>query len=122
MFLLIGAGAVAASAQDKEQEKPGNDRPVVVYYYDPFMSWDRWWYDPYMDDPYLRERRSLYYRREAVRDARSELREHLMEYNEDGVITADEREELNDNRADLNEARADLREYRRDQGYIDHRR
>ncbi len=121
LIILTGTIAVDVSAQDVADEKPGKEDQVIVhYYYDPFSEWDRWWYDPYENDPYLRERRAMFYRREAVRDARGVLNEHLMEYNEDGVITADERRELNDDRSELNEARADLREYRIDQGYVDY--
>lgn len=118
MILLIGIGTITVSAQEQSKDKP-SERPVVVYYYyDPFMAWDRWWYDPYRNDPFLRERRELYYHREAVRDARSELNEHLREYKEDGVITAEERRELDDDYADLNEALGKLEEYRIEEGYI----
>lgn len=91
IILLISAGAIGISAQ--EGEKP-RDRPIVIYYYDPFWSWNRSQYDsynPYLYDPYLRERRQIHYLREEVRDARNELKEHLDEYNLDGTVTADER-------------------------------
>jgi hypothetical protein len=111
LIVFISIGAVRVSAQEREKR---GDRPIVIYYYDPFWSWNRWQYDsydPYFYDPYLRERRQVYYLREEVRDARSDLKEHMDEYNSDGIITADERRELNEDYGDLNEALNDLEEY-----------
>ncbi len=108
IMLLLTIGALGVSAQDGEKPR---QRPIVIYYYDPFWSWDRWRYDPYAYDPYLRERRQIYYLREEIRDARSDLKEHMDEYNADGIITAKERRELNEDYADLNEALSELEEY-----------
>lgn len=53
MILLIGIGTITVSAQEQSKDKP-SERPVVVYYYyDPFMARDRWWYDPYRNDPFF---------------------------------------------------------------------
>lgn len=121
IIILTAFSAINVPAQTSEDDQLPEKRPVVVYYYyhDPFWAWDRYWYDPYANDPYLRERRQMYYRREAVRDAREDLNEHREEYNSDGVITAEERRELNDDYADLDEALAKLEEYDVDRGYYD---
>ena len=111
VIVFMSAGAVGVSAQ---QKKGKVERPIVIYYYDPFWSLNRWRYDsydPYFYDPYLRERRQVYYLREEVRDAREDLKEHMDEFNSDGIITAEERRELNDDYADLNEALSELEEY-----------
>ena len=112
IILFAGIGAMETLAQEKPRdEKP--QRPIIVRYYypDPFWSWNRWQYDPYFYDPYLRERRERYYLRDEVRDARSELNEHLEEYGSDGIITAEERRELDDDYSDLNEALSELEEF-----------
>lgn len=116
--LLVGASAVAASAQ-RISGGSVYKRPVVRYYYvrDPFWSWNNSWYgwnDPYYYDPYLRERRTRYYKEKDVRDKRKDLAEDREEYYEDGYLTDKEQRKLAKAERKYNEAVDDLRDYNND--------
>jgi hypothetical protein len=113
--LFIGFAVVDASAQ----RRGGRfiRRPVVVrqYYvrrYDPFR-YGNYWYDSYFYDPYLSERRQRYYLESELNGNRRELSKHLEKYNADGVITAKEREELNDDYRDVERAQRKLNDFKR---------
>lgn len=120
-FVLIFAGlAVNAAAQEKEMK---SDRPVAVRYYwvpDPF--WHSRWYDPFYDnrysyyDPYLQYRREKFSKQDKVREEAEELQEERRKARRDGVISADEREDINEERAEYLKARDELDEF-----YAEHR-
>ncbi|MDQ4120346.1 MAG: hypothetical protein M3209_02750 [Acidobacteriota bacterium] len=126
--LFIGALAVDASAQTRRGVRSVN-RPVIVrtyvarpYYYRPYYYgyggfWNRGFYDPFYDpyfyDPYLNYQRQKYYLEQELRGNERELRQHLEKYNRDGVITAKEREELDDDYRDVAKAKRKLQEFLR---------
>jgi hypothetical protein len=117
--LFIGLAAADASAQRRGVRVI--QRPVIVrnYYYRPNPYWYRnswrspYFYDPYFYDPYLNARRQRYYLENELRGNQEELRKHLLKYRADGVITAKEREELNDDYRDVARARRKLNEFSR---------
>ncbi len=124
-FLLIGSAVISTQAQRRGGTRVYR-RPVVVrpYYYSPFgysNFWGRGYYgssyfgDPYFYDPYLNAQRQRYYLREELRDNKRELQKHLQKYNADGVVTAKEREELNDDYSDVAKATRKLREFEGDE-------
>lgn len=126
--LFIGAMAVDASAQTRRGVRSVN-RPVIVrtyvarpYLYSPYYyGYNRFsrfgyydpFYDPYFYDPYLRAQRQRYYLEEELRGNQRELRKHLEKYNRDGVITAKEREELDDDYRDVAKAKRKLQQFNR---------
>lgn len=117
-ILLIGSAVISTQAQ-----RPGvvrvYRRPIIVrpYYYSPFSHWNYWgdsfYGDPYFYDPYLRAQRQKYYLQQKLNGNKRELRKHLEKYNADGVITAKEREELDDNYRDVEKATRKLKEFER---------
>ena len=119
MVLLTGLAAISVSAQSRGGR--GYRRPVVVrqYYVRPNPFWYRHYrgyssyYDPYFYDPYLNARRQLYYLERELNGNKAELRKHLEKYRADGVITAKEREELNDDYRDVEKAQRKLNEFSR---------
>jgi hypothetical protein len=122
IVLLIGPAAIAADAQRRGSRRVVVRqvvRPVVVrpYYYGYGRYWNRW-YNPYYDslyfyDPYLEARRQRYYLQNELRGNERELAKHLEKYRADGVITAKEREELNDDYRDVERAKRRLAEFDR---------
>ena len=125
--LFIGAMIADASAQTRRSVRAVN-RPVIVrtyvgrpyyrpYYYGYNRFWNRGFYDPFYDpyfyDPYLRAQRQRYYLEEELRGNQRELRKHLEKYNRDGVITAKEREELDDDYRDVAKAKRKLQQFNR---------
>ena len=119
MVLLTGLAAISVSAQSRGGRVIR--RPVVVrqYYVRPNPFWYRnYWgysnyYDPYFYDPYYEARRQQYYLERELRGNKAELRKHLDKYRADGVITAKEREELNDDYRDIEKAQRKLNEFNR---------
>ncbi|HEY8559193.1 MAG TPA: hypothetical protein VIL74_02235 [Pyrinomonadaceae bacterium] len=119
MILLGGLAAISVSAQTRGGRVIR--RPVVVrqYYVRPYPYWYRnYWgysgfYDPYYYDPYYEARRQQYYLERELSGNKEELRKHLQKYRADGVITAKEREELNDDYRDVEKAQRKLNEFRR---------
>ncbi|HEX8248493.1 MAG TPA: hypothetical protein VF599_10000 [Pyrinomonadaceae bacterium] len=114
--LFIGFAAVDASAQRRGGGR-FIQRPIVVrqYYvrrYNPYWYWNSW-DSAYFYDPYLSARRQRYYLENELRGNREELRKHLEKYNADGVITAKEREELDDDYRDVARAQRNLNNFRR---------
>lgn len=122
--LFIGFAAIDASAQRRGGGRTVQ-RPVVVrnYYirrYNPYWyryGWSPYYYDPYFYDPYLSERRQRYSLESELRGNREELRKHLEKYNADGVITAKEREELDDDYRDVERSRRRLNDFNRSRRY-----
>ena len=117
IVLFAGLAVADASAQRRGGGRFVQRRPVVVrqYYvrrYNPYWYWNSW-DSPYFYDPYLSERRQRYYLENELRGNREELRKHLEKYNADGVITAKEREELEDDYRDVERATRKLREFDR---------
>jgi hypothetical protein len=112
MVLLIGSAAIAAQAQRRTVTRVVV-RPVVVRpYYGYRRYWNRW-YNPYYDsfyfyDPYLEAQRQRNYLQNELNGNQKELRKHLEKYRADGVITAKEREELNDDYRDVEKAKRNL--------------
>ena len=96
-------------------------RPIVVRQYyvrqNPFWYRNYWagryYYDPYFYDPYLSLRREQYYLERELSGNKEELSKHLQKYRADGVISAKEREELNDDYRDVEKAQRKLNEFRR---------
>jgi hypothetical protein len=92
-------------------------RPVIVrpYYgwYNPYRRWNYWGNPYYYYDPYQQLREQQYYLERELSGNRAELRKHLEKYNADGVITAKEREELNDDYRDVEKAQRNLNEFNR---------
>ena len=116
-FLLIGTIVISTPAQRRGVVRVYR-RPVVVrpyYYYSPLSYWNYWdnayYGDPYFYDPYLRAQRQKYYLQQELNGNKRELRKHLEKYNADGVITAKEREELEDDYRDVERATRKLREF-----------
>lgn len=118
MILLIGATAVTASAQRRGGRVIR--RPVIVRQYyvqpDPFWYWNSWRSPYYYYDPYYSIGRQRYSLERELRGNREELRKHLEKYNADGVLTAKEREELNDDYRDIARAERNLNEFNRRYG------
>jgi hypothetical protein len=117
MVLLIGSMAVIASAQRRGGGRIVH-RPVVVrqYYirrHNPFRYWNTWGTPYYYYDPYLNERRQRNYLERELSGNKRELRKHLEKYNADGVITAKEREELDDDYRDVARAERELNRFNR---------
>jgi hypothetical protein len=116
MVLFIGATAVTASAQRRGGRVI--KRPVIVRHYyvrpNPFWYWNTWG-NPYYSyyDPYLSIRRQRDSLERELRGNREELRKHLAKYKADGVITAKEREELDDDYRDVARAQRELNEFNR---------
>jgi hypothetical protein len=112
MFLFIGIAATDASAQRRGGRRIY--RPVIVrqYYYNPYWYLDSWRYDSFYN-PYLSERRQRYYLQNELCGNREELRKHLEKYNADGIITAKEREELNDDYRDVRRSELKLKDFDR---------
>ena len=119
MVLLIGATAVTASAQRRGGRVI--KRPVIVRNYyirpNPFWYWNSWG-DPYYYyyDPYYSINRQRYSLERELRGNREELRKHLEKYNADGVLSAKEREELDDDRRDVARAQRELNNFNRRYG------
>jgi hypothetical protein len=117
--LFIGAMVADASAQTRRGGRVIN-RPVVVrtyvarpYLYSPYYyGYNRFSRFGYYD-PYLRAQRQRYYLEQELRGNERELRQHLEKYNHDGVITAKEREELDDDYRDVAKAKRKLQEFNR---------
>jgi hypothetical protein len=121
IVLLVGLSAVSASAQRRYRAGVRVvQRPVVVRQYyvrpNPYWYWNSWrrpYYDYYDYDPYLEARRQQYYLERELSGNREELRKHLAKYRADGVITAKEREELDDDYRDVARAQRKLNEFSR---------
>jgi len=112
MVFLTGLGAVSASAQRRGGGRIIY-RPVVVrpyFGYHRYWGWNRW-NDPYLYDPYLREREQKYYLEQELNGNKRELQKHLEKYNADGVITAKEQKELNDDYRDVERAERNLNKF-----------
>lgn len=116
MVLLIGATAATASAQRRGGGRVVQ-RPVIVRHYyirpNPFWYWNTWRSPYYYYDPYLSVRRQRYDLERELSGNKRELRKHLEKYNADGVITAKEREELDDDYRDVARAERKLNQFNR---------
>lgn len=124
--LILSTLVISTSAQRRGVAiRGGSSRPIVarrVIVRRPFWGhrgfWGRGfydpWYDPYFSNPYYRHLETKYYREQAVRNARKELRKHREKYEADGVITAKEREELYEDQRDLQKAVERLNRFNRD--------
>ena len=119
MLLLFGSAAITVSAQRRIVRVVR--RPVVVspyYGYNWYRNrWNRL-YDPfyrdlYFSDPYLNAQRQRYYLQQELKGNQRELEKHLKKYRADGVITAKEREELDDDYRDVEKAKRKLAEFDR---------
>ena len=119
IVLLFGAAVISASAQRRVVRVVR--QPVVVSpYYGYNLYWNRWnrFYDPfyrdlYFSDPYLEVQRQKYYLQQELKGNQRELAKHLEKYRADGVITAKEREELDDDYRDVAKAKRKLAEFNR---------
>lgn len=113
MILLVGSTAITASAQRRGGRVI--KRPVVVRHYyvrpNPFWYWNTWGNPYYYYDPYISISRQRYDLERELSGNKRELRKHLEKYNADGVITAKEREELDDDYRDVARAQRELNEF-----------
>jgi hypothetical protein len=114
IVFLTGLAVLDTSAQTRGTRQIR--RPVIIRQYyvrpDPFWYWD--YYDRgYYYDPYLEVRRQQSYLERELRGNQEELRKHLQKYRADGVITAKEREELEDDYRDIERARRNLNQFYR---------
>ena len=113
IFLFIGSAAISASAQQRKHKPRIIYRPVIVQpYYGHNWYWNRW-YNPYYHDfyyynPYVEIQRQRYYLRRELEGNERELQKHLEKYSADGVLTAKEREELEDDYRDVEKAKRKL--------------
>jgi hypothetical protein len=122
LVLLISAAAISVSAQQRRVNRSRVIvRPVIVqpYYYSYDWYWNRY-YNPFYRDfyynPYVELQRQRNYLQGELNGNQRELQKHLEKYNADGVITAKEREELNDDYRDVERARRNLAEFNRRYG------
>ncbi|MGE3466820.1 MAG: hypothetical protein AB7J13_07785 [Pyrinomonadaceae bacterium] len=121
LFLVVAGLAVTASAQDQKPDRPA----VVKYYWVPDPFWRSRWYDPFYDDrfysydPYLQYRREKFYKQEKVSEEAEELQKERRKARRDGVITAEEREEINEERAEYMKALEELESFHAASRYID---
>ena len=116
MFMLAAGFAYQAEAQTVRVIR----RPVIVrnyVYRDPF--WRTRYrsysplYDSYYSSPYLRFQEQRFALQSELAGNQRELEKHLRKYRADGVITAKERNELDDDYRDVQRARENLRRFTR---------
>jgi hypothetical protein len=121
-LMIAGGFAATARAQEKGKEgsSDGDGEKVIIR---PFLYRDPFWepyggypgfffYDRSNYSPYLRYKDRLFMLSRDLAGNRRELREHLVEYQADGTISPEERQELRDDRMDVRESIMDIRELR----------
>ena len=115
LFMFAGGLVYEASAQ---QRVVTIRRPVIVrnyVYRDPFWRTRYYspFYEPYYYSPYLRYQEQRYYLQRELAGNQRELAKHRREYSRDGVITENERRELDDDIKDVRKSMAKLRNFSR---------